>query len=152
MGEFTYLGIKISNTTHEYVEKNEQLLLSHLVVKCTAWRSLPLTPVGSVNLLKMVLLPKFLYFFHNTASQIHRSFFRRLEGVLTTFIWAGRPPRVAKKILYLPLSGGCLALQNFFLYYWAAVLVTVRWWFSQPRQNSAVILGSYAALTNLVYR
>lgn len=48
-------------------------------------------------------------------------------------------------------------LPNFLLYYWAAVLVTVRWWFSQPRQNPAVrleaaILGSYAALSNFVFR
>lgn len=58
--------------------------------------------------------------------------------------------------LYLSLSKGGLALPNFLIYYWAAVLVTVRWWFSQPRQNPAVtleaaILGSYAALSNLVF-
>lgn len=79
-----------------------QPLLSHLVVKCTAWRSLPLTPVGRVNLLKMVFLPKFLYFFGNTPSHIPRYFFRPLEGVLTTFIWAGKPPRVAKKYYIFP--------------------------------------------------
>lgn len=77
---------------------------------------------------------------------------------MTNFVWAGRsPPRVARRTLYFPLSGGGLALPNFLIYYWAAVLVTVRWWFSQPRQNPAVtleaaILGSYAALSNLVYR
>lgn len=48
-------------------------------------------------------------------------------------------------------------MPSFQLYYWVAVLVTVRWWFSQPKQNPAVILeaailGSYAALSNLVYR
>ena len=74
-----------------------------------------------------------------------------------SFVWAGRPPRVAKKVLYLPMSGGGLALPNFRIYYWAAVLVTVRWWFSQPKQNPAVtleaaILGSYAALSNLPFR
>lgn len=48
-------------------------------------------------------------------------------------------------------------MPHFQLYYLAAVLVTVHWWFSQPRQNPAVlleapILGSYADLSNLVYR
>lgn len=67
-------------------------------------------------------------------------FFRRLEGLLISFIWAGKPPRVAKCILYLPLSCEGLAFPNFQIYYWAAVLVTVRWWFSQPRKNPAVTL------------
>lgn len=116
VGEFTYLGIKISNTTHKFTEKNVQPLLYLLTVKCTAWRTLLLTPVGRVNLLKIVFLSKFLYFFHKTPSHIPRSFFRRLEGVLTSFIWARKPPRVAKRTLYLPLSGGGLALLNFLLY------------------------------------
>lgn len=105
----------------------------------------------------MIYLPKFLYYFRNTPTLIPRSFFRWLESVVISFIWAGKPPRVAKTILYLPLSGGGLPLPNFLMYYWAAVLVTVRWWFSQPRQNPAVtleaaLLGSYAALSNLPYR
>lgn len=54
------------------------------------------------------------------------------------------------------MSGGGLSLPNFQLYYQEAVLVTVRWWFYQPRKNPAVtleaaILGSYAALSNLVF-
>lgn len=61
------------------------------------------------------------------------------------------------KILQLLLSQGGLGLPNSQLYYWAAVSVTVRWWFSQSRHNPTVtleapLLGSYAALSNLVYR
>lgn len=152
--ELTYLGI--SSDIGDYMGKNIQPLMSQITTKCVAWRSLPLTPVGRVNLLKMVYLPKFLYFFRNTPSHIPKSFFRRLEGLLVSFVWAGKPPRVARKILYLPLSRGGLALPNFQIYYWAAVLVTVHWWFSQPRQNPAITLeaatlGSYAALSNLVF-
>lgn len=57
---------------------------------------------------------------------------------------------------YLSLGGG-LSLPNFQAYFWAAVLVTVRRWFSQPRDNPAVtleaaIMGSYSTLSNLVFR
>lgn len=74
-----------------------------------------------------------------------------------SFVWAKRPPGVMKQVLYLPLSGGDLGILNFLLYYWAAILVTVHWWFLQPRQNPAVqmevaILGSYAVLSNLFFR
>lgn len=152
-----YLGIKITADLGDYAARNLQPLVQQVTTKCAAWHSLPLTPVGRVNLLKMVLLSKFLYFFRNTPIHIPRAFFRRLEGQLGSFVWAGRPPRVAKQILYLPLSSGGLALPNFQIYYWAAVLVTVRWWFSQPRENPAVtlevaVLGSYATLSNLAFR
>lgn len=155
--EFTYLGIKIGRALPGFLERNVLPLLNQLQQKCLAWKSLPLTPVGRGNLLKMVFLPKFLYYFRNTPTPIPKSFFSKLESVVISFIWAGKPPRVAKNTLYLPLSGGGLALPNFLMYYWAAVMVTVRWWFSQPRQNPAVtleaaLLGSYAALSNLPYR
>lgn len=101
---------------------------------------------------------EFLYFFRNTPSHIPRDFSKRLGGIMTLFVRAGRPPRVAKRILYLPLPAGGLAMPNFLIYYWEAVLVTVRWWSSQPRQKSsgerleAAIPGSYAALSNLAFR
>lgn len=42
-------------------------------------------------------------------------------------------------------------------YYWAVVLVSMRWWFTQDQSNpvinlEAAILGSYSELSNLVYR
>lgn len=156
--DFKYLGIKISGKVQDYMDNNLRPLMTQLTARCAAWHSLPLTSVGRVNLLKMIYLPQYLYFFRNTPIPIPRTFFRRLESLLIHFVWAGRPPRVAKQILYLPLSGGGgLALPNFQIYYWAAVLVTIRWWFSQPTQNpevtlEAAILGSFAALSNLPFR
>lgn len=110
-----------------------------------------------MNLLKMVCLLKLLYFFRNTPIPTPKSFICRLDSLITSFVWAGKTPRLAKRTLQLPLSHGGLAMPHFQLYYWAAVLVMVRWWFSQPKQNPAVqleaaILGSYVAVSNLVYR
>lgn len=55
------------------------------------------------------------------------------------------------------LTEGGLSIPNFKKYYWAAQLITVRWWFTQDISNPAVnlevaILGSYSELSNLVYR
>lgn len=63
------------------------------------------------------------------------------------FVWAGQPLRVAKHIIYIPLFGFVLLGSRF----GHSEVVT------QPRQNPAVtleaaILGSYAALSNLVFR
>lgn len=59
--------------------------------------------------------------------------------------------------LQLPVTQGGLSLPDFQVYFWAAVLVTVRWWFSQPCDNPAVtleaaIMGSYSSLSNVVFR
>lgn len=104
--DFKYLGIKISGKVQDYMDNNLRPLMTQLTARCAAWHSLPLTSVGRVNLLKMIYLPQYLYFFRNTPIPIPRTFFRRLESLLIHFVWAGRPPRVAKQILYLPLSGG----------------------------------------------
>lgn len=117
VGEFTYLGVRVGGELKGYLDRNVYPLLPQLQQKCSTWRSLPLSPVGRGNLLKMIYLPKFLYYFRQTPVLIPKSFFRRLESVVISFIWAGKAPRVAKAILYLPLSGGGLALLNFLIYY-----------------------------------
>lgn len=132
-------------------------VLQQLTPKCQTWKSLPLSPVGRINLIKMTLLSKFLYVFRNTPVPIPNSFFQKLDQILNTFIWAGSAPRVAKATLQLPLSLGGLALPCFKQYYRAAVMVTVRWWFTQSHTNPSVnleaaIRGSYSALSNLVFR
>lgn len=63
---------------------------------------------------------------------------------------------MALSTLQLPLGAGGLSLPNFQLYYWAAVLVIIRWWFLQPQDNPAVtlevaIVGLYSTLSNLVF-
>lgn len=70
------------------------------------------------------------------------------------FIWNGAVPRLAKSTLRSPTHLGGLALPDFRVYYWAAMLVTTYWW---KRSNAAVCLeapwlGSLQALQNLVYR
>lgn len=78
--------------------------------KCQLWRTLPLSPVGRVNLVKMVYLPKFTYFFRNTPCLIPKSFFQKLDSIVSTFVWAGKALRLARKMLQLPLSPGGLVV------------------------------------------
>lgn len=85
------------------------------------------------------------------------SFLNKLKAIVSPFIGLGRVALLALTTLQLPVMQGGLSLPNFLIYYWAAILVTVRWWFSQPRDKPAVtleaaIMGSYAALSNLAYR
>lgn len=58
-------------------------------------------------------------------------FFHRLDSIGTYFIRTGTTTRTAKTTLQLPITVGSLALPRFIKFYWAAVLVTVLWWFSE---------------------
>lgn len=152
---FKYLGFQIHRHLSKYLESNVYPVLQKLIQRSSVWKNLPLTPVGRVNLLKMSFLPTFLYVFRNTPISIPNSFFTKLEQI-NLYGW-GRVPRVARSTLQIALSEGGLALPNFRIYYWTAVLISVRWWFTQDQSNPSVnleaaILGSYSELSNIVYR
>lgn len=100
-------------------------LLTSLQAKYTTWSMLPLSTIGRVNLLKMIFLPKFVYFFRQTPTLLPQFFFHRLDSIVTSFIWVGSTPTLYLSTLHLPINRGGLALPNFQLYYWAAVLFTI---------------------------
>lgn len=64
--KFRYLGIEIQKDLSCYLTDNVYPILQQLTRRCLTWKSLPLTPVGRTNLLKMIFLPKFVYVFRNT--------------------------------------------------------------------------------------
>lgn len=145
--EFILLGLQA------YITNNISPLLAQLGRKCQLWKTLPLSPVGRVNLLKMVF-PNFLYFFRSTPTPIPKSFFHKMFQLLFR---RGKPRDWRGRCSSSPFLRGVWQCPHFQLYYWASVLVTVWWWFSQPKMNPAVtlevaILGSYAALSNVSYR
>lgn len=111
--------------------------------------------VGRENLIKMSLLSKFTYLFRQTSVPIPNVFFRRLDSIFISFVWQGAIPSVVKTTLQMSITLGGLTLPCFIKYYWAAVLVTVKWWLSEELANRAstlevALLGSYSELRNLV--
>lgn len=157
VSQFKYLGVIIHKDTSQFIPLNLAPAMSLLTQRCAAWKMLPLTPVGRVNLIKMSVLSKFVYLFRQTPVPIPRAFFDKLDSVLLAFIWNGGTPRIAKTTLHLPITLGGLALPCFVKYYWAAVLVTVRWWLAEEPANPAATLevalfGSYLELRNLIHR
>lgn len=136
---------------------NLQPIITRLKEHCIKWKDLPINLLGRINILKMLYLPKFNYVFRNCPVWLPGTLFKELDVCIGSFIWKGLSPRLARSTLQLPVHCGGLALPNFMVYYWAAVLVTVRWWFEQSRSNAATcleaaILGSLTELSNLVYR
>ena len=95
----------------------------------TRWASLPLSLVGRVNLVKMIVLPTFLYLFQNIPILIKKSFFINLDKNIISFIWGTKPSRISKTQLQRPMRAGGLALPNFLFYYWACNIQKLLHWF-----------------------
>lgn len=105
-----------------------QGIFNHLLTNLSWICFLPLYLVGRINLVKMVILPKFLYLFEHIPIRINKSFFNGLDSILRAFIWGNKPARLRKSILQLPKAKGGLSLPNFQQYYWACNINMLLFW------------------------
>lgn len=77
---------------------------------------------GRTNLIKMFLMPQFLYMLHNTPVVITLKIFRVVNNLFRLLLWHTKPPRIKLEQLQYPKEGGGLALPNPWIYYLATQL------------------------------
>lgn len=70
----------------------------------------------------MVVLPRFFYIFQSIPVCIPQSYFKKLDSIISSFVWSCKVPRISKKHLIKHKTCGGLVLPNFRLYYLAANL------------------------------
>lgn len=123
-----YLGIHITTSLPDLFRHNIIPLVEKMEGDFTRWSALPLSLVGRINLVKMVVLPKFLYFFQHLPIFLTKSFFDNLDKKISTFLWNGGPTRIRKSVLQSPVDKGGFALPVFRYYYWAANIQKLLFW------------------------
>ncbi len=126
--KFKYQGINITRNPKLLFKSNYLELIDTLKSKIEKWRLLPLSLIGRVNIIKMIVLPKFTYLFQNVLVFLTSSFFKLLDSIIMPFIWANKPARIAKVHLQKPPSEGGLGLPVFRHYYWACNVRTWIFW------------------------
>lgn len=87
--------------------------------------------IGKINVLKMVVMPKLLYLFQNLPLPPPSNLFTQLKKQFVRFLWNNRHPRTRLSLLYLPFDRGGLKCPNPSLYYWAAQLRTMLFYFRE---------------------
>ncbi len=92
------------------------------------WKLLPLSLTGRVNIVKMVVLPKFMYLFQNIPIYLTASFFKLIDSIIIPFIWADKPSCISKAHLHKPIAEGGLSLPVFRHYYWACNARALVFW------------------------
>lgn len=125
---FTYLGVSVTRKPGLLLEENWNLKINQLKKNIEVWNTLPLSLVGRVNAIKMVVLPCFLYIFQSIPSFIPQKYFRKLDSIVTPFLWQNKVARINKKHLCKPKQEGGFGLPDFKCFYWAAHLNTLIFW------------------------
>lgn len=122
------MGIEIQTSVDKTFKENYINLLNQVKIDLQNWRDLTLSLIGRVNLIKMCILPKFLYLFQCIPFKIPKPFFDDLNKSVRSFLWKGKPPRVKLSTLQAPYSKGGLNLPDFRGYYLAAQFRSIWCW------------------------
>lgn len=123
-----YRGLEISRNPKLLLKLNFLDMVDKLKSNIRNWKLLPLSMIGHINAVKMVALPSFLYLFQNLPIYLPLSFFKQLDSVVLSFVWADKPPRISKAHLQKNLKSGGLGLPVFRHYYWAANARALIFW------------------------
>lgn len=80
------------------------------------WTPLPLSMLGRIALIKMIVLPQFLYLFQMIPIIQSCTIIKRINGWFSSFIWNRRKPRLKVTKMQLPRNKGGLAAADVRLY------------------------------------
>ena len=126
---FTYLGIKITPQINTVVHANYDPLMREVQESLEKWTTMPISMIGRINIIKMTILPKFLYLFQSLPMPLPKSFFKEINRAFCRFIWNNRKPRLRLRLLYLPYDRGGLQMPSLQWYYWSAQLRSAMFYF-----------------------
>ncbi len=146
---FTYLGIKIFPEVNKISQINYDSLQETTTSSLECWTPLPISMIGRINILKMNILPKYLYLFQNIPLPPPPSLFTRTRKLFTNFIWQNKRPRSRLSLIYLPCDRGGLQCPNIQWYYWAAQLRSIMFYFSSENTPAWIDLESCSVRPSL---
>ncbi len=117
---FKYLGVNVSPRLEDLFIINYSLWLQKMKEELEHWNLLPISLLRQINVIKMNILPRFNYLFQSLPCYLHKTFFKSINKLLSSFIWKNSSPRKTFKTLTKSKGNGGLGLPDLQLYYWAA--------------------------------
>ncbi|KAM9308203.1 uncharacterized protein PAF06_012368 [Gastrophryne carolinensis] len=120
-----YLGVSITNSYDTLFAANFVPLQRKLFALLDKWGTYGLSWLGRIAVVKMTLLPKFLYLARALPVKIPLQYLKLLQDKIFNFIWCGRKARLAKSIMYKAKANGGLGVPNLSRYYKAAQLAQI---------------------------
>uniref|UniRef100_A0A3B1JVX2 Reverse transcriptase domain-containing protein n=1 Tax=Astyanax mexicanus TaxID=7994 RepID=A0A3B1JVX2_ASTMX len=87
--------------------------------KIELWNNLPLSFLGRIETIKMSIMPKLAYYLSMLPPIIPLQYFKRINKMFSTFIWASKQPRIKIDKLFKHHLDGGFNLPNPYWYYLA---------------------------------
>lgn len=124
----------VTKSYSQLLKANFTLFFERTKQDLTRWSTMPLSLAGRISVIKMNILPKFLFLFQCIPYFLTKTFFTKLDSLISSFIWNNKTPRIRKLFLQRPKMQGGMALPNFKIYYWAANIKSLLcwWWDTSP--------------------
>ncbi len=132
--QFKYLGINVTKAFVDLYKENFSKLLDQITQDLQRWSHIAISLAGKINIIKMTVLPNFLFLFQCIPVYIKKSFFDSLDKIISEFTWNRKIPRIRKTFLQRPKSKGGMGLPNFQTYYWASNIKMMACWLQKQPQ------------------
>ena len=96
-----YLGVTITKNSTDLYKANYNNLDQEIKKDIARWSTLPLDLNSRIEIVKLNILPRFLYLFQSLPIEVPRGQFANWDRMISRFVWGGKRPRVRYKTLQL---------------------------------------------------
>lgn len=140
--EITYLGIRVSPSLKKLFKLNMTPIVTRIREDLDRWKSLPVSWLGRLSVLKMNILPRLMYPLQMLPNSIPNCWFKKLDKMFTHYIWQGKKVRMKISKLQRSKDQGGIAVPNVRLYYWAAQMRYIYEWVNPDVSNTWIDMES----------
>lgn len=117
-----YLGIQLTRSPSHTIKLNLNNLILQFESETARLSKFPNSWMARINLIKMLLLPKFVYVTRTIPYLFPKHLIAKLQAILHKFIWNGSKPRFKNRYLFPPARSGGLSVPDLASYNIAALL------------------------------